>query len=153
MGIITFSDQHWMAEALKRAEIARLQNEVPVGAIIVANNEIIAEGWNCPISNNDPSAHAEMVAIRKAAAILNNYRLRDVTLYVTLEPCIMCAGAIIHSRIKRLVFAAFDPKTGAYNSKFDILKNNYLNHQVECEGGILEEESRKLLQDFFREKR
>src|SRR5574337_1024372 len=142
MGIDTFSDEYWMNEALKRAEFARSQNEVPVGAIIVANNEIIAEGSNCPIASNDPTAHAEIIAIRQASNIIQNYRLLDVTLYVTLEPCIMCAGAIIHSRIKRLVFAAFDPKAGAYDSKFDILKNNYLNHRVECVCGVLEQQSR-----------
>ncbi len=142
-----------MQEALKRAEFARSQNEVPVGAIIVADNRIIAEGWNQPIATHDASAHAEMIAIRQAGLALTNYRLLDVTLYVTLEPCIMCAGAIIHARIKRLVFAAFDPKAGAYDSKFDILKKNYLNHQVQCECGVLEEQSRTLLQNFFKERR
>ena len=146
-------DEHWMLQALLRAEKAEQQDEVPVGAIIVKDNQLIAEGWNQPIQNNDPSAHAEMQAMRAAGKILNSYRLVDTTLYVTLEPCSMCVGAMIHARIKRLVFAAYDTKTGATGSAINLLNHAAHNHRIEVQSGVLEEQSRELLQNFFRRKR
>ena len=142
-----------MHEALALAEYAQDQNEVPVGAVIVLNNKVIGKGWNQPISKNDPSAHAEVIAIRDAAKEVNNYRLLDATLYVTLEPCLMCVGAILHARIKKLVFGAFDPKTGAVSSLFNMLTDSRHNHHVEVRGGILEAECAKLLQTFFKQRR
>ncbi|MBT3504185.1 MAG: tRNA adenosine(34) deaminase TadA [Piscirickettsiaceae bacterium] len=146
-------DQKWMHHALALAEKAQQQDEVPVGAVIVLNNTIIGEGWNQPISSNDATAHAEIQAIRAACLKSNNYRLPNTTLYVTLEPCLMCAGAIIHSRIARLVFAAKEPKTGAAGSGFDVLNNHRLNHHVECEHGVLAEQSSQLLRQFFKARR
>lgn len=142
-----------MHEALVLAEHAMAQEEVPVGAILVLEDKIIGKGWNQPISSNDPSAHAEIVALRSAAKTINNYRLLNSTLYVTLEPCLMCVGAILHARIKRLVFGAYDPKTGATGSVFNILTDTRHNHVVEVQGGVLEEESSGLLQKFFKQRR
>ena len=142
-----------MRYALKLAEYAEHQGEVPVGAVLVKDNLLIAEGWNQPISTHDPSAHAEMVAMRKAGYTLSNYRLTDTTMYVTLEPCIMCVGAMIHARIKRLVYAANEPKTGAVCSAFELLSDEKHNHQIEVVGGVLAEESRQLLQNFFKHRR
>lgn len=147
------NDQHWLGRALELARYAQSLNEVPVGAVLVVNNEVMGEGWNCPISCHDPSAHAEIIALRQAAARLTNYRLLDSTLYVTLEPCVMCAGAIIQARVKRLVFGARDPKAGAVGSVFDILRSDQLNHRTECVGGIYEQECAELLQNFFQAKR
>ena len=147
------SDEHWMRHALELANKAAEQGEVPVGAVIVRNEQLVAEGWNSPITDHDPSAHAEMIALRAAGQALNNYRLPGCALYVTLEPCIMCAGAIIHARIDRVVFGATDPKTGAVSSVYDVLSQPRLNHAVECFGGVLEEESAALLRDFFRARR
>lgn len=146
-------DVKWMQHAISLAKHAESIDEVPVGAVLVKDNTIIAEGWNQPISKHDPTAHAEIVALRAAAQSLNNYRLIDSTLYVTLEPCSMCAGAIIHARIKRVVFGASDPKTGAAGSVFDILNTAKLNHVVEIEKGILEEDCAQLLKQFFKNKR
>ncbi len=142
-----------MHEALALAEHAQDQNEVPVGAVIVLNNKVIGKGWNQPISKNDPSAHAEIIAIRDAAKEIKNYRLLDATLYVTLEPCLMCVGAILHARIKKLVFGAFDPKTGAVSSVFNVLTDSRHNHNVEVQGGILETQCAELLQTFFKQRR
>ena len=142
-----------MHEALALAEHAQDENEVPVGAVIVLNNKVIGKGWNQPISKNDPSAHAEIIAIRDAAKEVKNYRLLDATLYVTLEPCLMCVGAILHARIKKLVFGAFDPKTGAVSSVFNVLTDSRHNHNVEVQGGILEVECAELLQTFFKQRR
>lgn len=142
-----------MSQALQLAHKAEEQGEVPVGAILIKDNTLISEGWNQPISQHDPTAHAEINAIRKAAAILGNYRLPDTTLYVTLEPCTMCAGAIIHARIKRLVFAAYDPRAGAAGSVFSILGTTQLNHLVEVSGGVLEQESSMILKTFFQARR
>ena len=142
-----------MYEALALAEHAEDQNEVPVGAVIVLDNKVIGKGWNQPISRNDPSAHAEIIAIRDAANKVNNYRLLDTTLYVTLEPCLMCVGAILHARIKKLVFGAFDPKTGAVSSVFNLLSDSRHNHNVEIQGGILETQCAEMLQAFFKKRR
>jgi tRNA(adenine34) deaminase len=148
------ADEHWMHHALKLAQRARELGEVPVGAVIVdGKGEVVAEGWNQPIASHDPSAHAEMVAMREAARALCNYRLNDLTLYVTLEPCVMCAGAIIHARIARLVFGAADPKAGAVNSVYDVIANPKLNHKPEWSGGVLAAECGQILQEFFRAKR
>ncbi|MBE9516124.1 MAG: tRNA adenosine(34) deaminase TadA [Proteobacteria bacterium] len=146
-------DQKWMQRALELAVLAEQAGEVPVGAVVVKDGEIIAEGWNQPISHSDPTAHAEIVALRKAAERLGNYRLPGVTLYVTLEPCPMCAGAMVHARVQRLVYAASDPRTGAAGSVMNILSHPELNHQVEVTGGVMAETSTDLLQSFFRERR
>ena len=142
-----------MRRALDLAERARSEGEVPVGAVLVMDDDCIGEGWNRPISAQDPTAHAEIAALRAGAARLGNYRLPGATLYVTLEPCAMCAGAIILARIERLVYAAADPRTGAAGSVFNILQSTQLNHRVELVSGILEQEAATLLQTFFRERR
>lgn len=146
-------DKKWMYEALNMAEHAMGQAEVPVGAVVVFEGEVIGKGWNQPIANNDPSAHAEIVALRDAANYFGNYRLLNTTLYVTLEPCVMCVGAILHSRIKRLVFGAYDSKTGAAGSVFDVLTDTRHNHLVKVQGGVLENQSVEMLQMFFRQRR
>ncbi|MEX0951113.1 MAG: tRNA adenosine(34) deaminase TadA [Gammaproteobacteria bacterium] len=146
-------DTHWMQQALLQAREAEAAGEVPVGAVIVKDNEFIAQGWNRPIGSHDPSAHAEMIALRAAAARLGNYRLPDCDLYVTLEPCAMCAGAIIQARIRRVIFGAHDPKTGAAGSVFTILGTRELNHYVEVTTGVLADECSQLLQNFFRHRR
>jgi len=146
-------DLQYMQEALILADSAALNREVPVGALIVIDDEIIARGANSPIANHDPSAHAEILALRQACLQIENYRLTDATLYVTLEPCIMCMGAIIHARIKRLVFGAYDPKTGAAGSCYNIGDDNILNHRLEITGGICEIECGDMLRNFFRNKR
>lgn len=146
-------DEKWMLRALELARRAESLGEVPVGAIVVLDNECIAEGWNQPISGHDPSAHAEMIAIRTAGKKLKNYRLVNTTLYVTLEPCVMCAGAIIHARINRVVIGARDPKSGAAGSVFQLLQSEQLNHQCEITMGILQHDCAELLQDFFKQRR
>lgn len=147
-------DEHWMRRALSLAQRAAEQGEVPVGAVLVdQNGELLAEGYNRPISDHDPSAHAEMQALRAAAKALGNYRLTGSTLYVTLEPCVMCAGAIVHARVQRLVFGAPDPKAGAVNAVYDVISNPRLNHRVEWTGGVLEAECGQILRDFFRARR
>lgn len=146
-------DNHWMQQALALAEKARAINEVPVGALIVLNDQVISEGHNQPITQNDPTAHAEIVALRKAAITLNNYRLIDTTLYVTLEPCMMCVGAMIHSRVKRVVFGALEPKAGAIVSRMTLLNQSFLNHQISHTSGILAHECGLILSNFFKEKR
>ena len=148
-----FTDEYWMQKALQLARKAQAEDEVPVGAIIVKDNQLIAEGFNQPIKSNDPSAHAEMTALRQAGQALNNYRLIDTTMYVTLEPCSMCVGAMIHARVKCLVFGAFDLKTGAAGSAINLIGDDVHNHKIEVVGGVLEGECRELLQSFFREKR
>ena len=147
------SDERWMRQALDLAERARSEGEVPVGAVLVMDDDCIGEGWNRSISTHDPTAHAEIEALRAAAGRLENYRLPGATLYVTLEPCAMCAGAIILARIKRVVYAAADPRAGAAGSVFNILQSTQLNHRVELVSGILEQEAATLLQTFFRERR
>lgn len=142
-----------MQQAFGLAEYAMSQQEVPVGAVVVLEDKVIGKGWNQPIANNDPSAHAEIMALRNAAKTIGNYRLLDATLYVTLEPCLMCVGAILHSRIKRLVFGAYDSKTGAAGTVFDVLTDTRHNHTVEVQGGVLEKQNAELLQTFFRQRR
>lgn len=144
-----------MQHALNLAHTAAKQNEVPVGAIIVANQtqEILGTGYNQPIQSNDPTAHAEIIAMRQAAIKLKNYRLLDTTLYVTLEPCAMCAGAMLHARIKRLVFATHDPRTGAVGSSIDLFAAGKWNHSVQCAHGLLAEPCGQILRDFFKARR
>lgn len=146
-------DRHWMQRALELAKRAEQEDEVPVGAVLVREDELLGEGWNSPISHNDPTAHAEILALRQASEKVGNYRLPGTTLYVTLEPCVMCAGAMIHARIERLVFGAFDPKTGAAGSVFDTLISDKHNHRVEIHGGVMEKECGELLRQFFRKRR
>ena len=146
-------DTFFMRQALNLAKKAASLNEVPVGAVTVVNNEIVGEGYNCPIATCDATAHAEIVALRAAAQKLNNYRLPNITLYVTLEPCVMCVGAMLHARIKRLVFGASDPKAGAITSVFKILDEKRLNHKIEFKGGILALECGDILSNFFRSRR
>jgi tRNA(adenine34) deaminase len=147
------NDQDWMRYAIRLAQRAEQQGEVPVGALLVYENRCLAEGWNQPIQNHDPTAHAEIQTIRKAGQVLNNYRLIDCTLYVTLEPCVMCMGAIAHSRVKRLVFGAFDPKRGAVCNALQLSDAPFLNHHIDWQGGILEADCSSLLTDFFKAKR
>lgn len=142
-------DAGYMAEALALARAARDRGEVPVGAIVVNDRAIIGRGGNAPIASNDPTAHAEIAALREAAIAFGNYRLPGCTLYVTLEPCAMCAGAILHARISRLVYGARDPKTGACGSVVDLFAEPRLNHHATAEGGVLADECGKLLSDFF----
>lgn len=142
-----------MRHALLLARRARQAGEVPVGAVVVQGRRIIGEGWNRPIATHDPSAHAEMIALRAAAEKLQNYRLGGTTLYVTLEPCVMCAGLIVHARVARVVFGAWDPRAGAVRSVYDVLAEPRLNHRVEWQGGLLEAECSELLRGFFRERR
>jgi tRNA(adenine34) deaminase len=139
----------FMMRALELAREAEHAGEVPVGAVIVKDGTIIAEGWNRPITTKDPTAHAEIVALRAAAQTLANYRLLDTTLYVTLEPCAMCASAMIHARVKRLVYGATDPRAGAAGSVFNIVQHAALNHRIECEAGVMAEECGALLRGFF----
>jgi len=146
-------DAGFMAEALALARAARGRGEVPVGAVVVRNGAIVGRGGNAPIAANDPTAHAEIAALRDAGRALGNYRLAGCTLYVTIEPCAMCAGAILHARITRLVFGARDPKTGACGSVVDLFAEARLNHHATAEGGVLADECGKLLSDFFTARR
>jgi tRNA(adenine34) deaminase len=146
-------DQAYMRRALELAACAEAEGEVPVGAVLVADGRVLAEGWNRPITLSDPSAHAEMIALRAGGQALGNYRLPGTTLYVTLEPCAMCAGAIIHARVARLVYGADDPKTGAVGSVIDLLRGPQLNHRVEVAAGVLAAECGAQLQSFFRARR
>lgn len=147
------SDSKYMARALELAREAERAGEVPVGAVIVKDDAIVGEGWNRPISTSDPTAHAEIVAMRAAAQKLGTYRLLDTTLYVTLEPCPMCAGAMVHARVKRLVYAATDPRAGAAGTIFNIVQHPSLNHRVECEAGLMSEECGTMLRAFFQGRR
>lgn len=146
-------DKKWMQRAFELAEKAKSQDEVPVGAVIIFEDQIIGEGWNQSISSHDPTAHAEVMALRDAGNNISNYRIPNATMYVTLEPCAMCAGAIVHARLAKLVYAADDPKTGACGSVFNLLQSEELNHKVEIENGVMEEECRSLIKTFFKEKR
>ncbi|EIB97920.1 MULTISPECIES: tRNA adenosine(34) deaminase TadA [Pantoea] len=146
-------DEYWMRHALSLARRAWEQGEVPVGAVLVQNDRVIGEGWNRPIGQHDPTAHAEIMALRQGGKVLENYRLLETTLYVTLEPCVMCAGAMVHSRITRLVYGAHDLKSGAAGSLLDVLGHPGMNHQVELASGVLAEECAAMLSDFFRMRR
>ena len=146
-------DEKWMREALLLAHQAEAASEVPVGAVLVKDGILIGSGWNQPIGAHDPTAHAEVMALRAAAKSVGNYRLTGSTLYVTLEPCAMCAGAMVHARIAKLVYGAVDPKTGAAGSIFDLVRSDKLNHRLEVEGGVLAEECGGLLKDFFAKRR
>ncbi len=147
------SDIAYMREALELAAQAAAAGEVPVGAVVVKDGIIIGRGYNQPIAGNDPTAHAEIMAMRDASKALGNYRLADCDLYVTLEPCVMCSGAIMHARIRRVVFGAHDPKTGACGSAIDLFAQPHLNHHAEVRGGMLADEAVALLQDFFSRRR
>ena len=146
-------DRQFMQEALAQAKLAALAGEVPVGSVLVRDGRIISTGFNQPISNSDPSAHAEMMALRAAAQLESNYRLPGTTLYVTLEPCTMCAGAMLHARVERVVFGANDPKTGAAGSVLNVFSEKQINHQTQVEGGIMEDECGQVLRDFFKGRR
>ena len=147
------SDETFMRRAIELAQRAAEEGEVPVGAVVAVGGTIVGEGWNRPISAADPSAHAEIQAMRAASAALGNYRLLDSTLYVTLEPCPMCVGAIFHARVRRVVFGARDPKTGAAGSVIDLFAEERLNHHAAVEGGLLAEECGELLRRFFAARR
>ncbi len=146
-------DAAFMTLALAQARVAMTAGEVPVGAVVVRNGQVIASGSNAPIAGHDPTAHAEIRALRAAAQVLGNYRLIDCELFVTLEPCAMCVGAILQARLRRVVFGASDPKTGAAGSVIDLFVNPRLNHQTQLQGGLLESECSGLLQMFFQERR
>ncbi|MGL9760502.1 MAG: tRNA adenosine(34) deaminase TadA [Symbiopectobacterium sp.] len=143
-------DEYWMRYALTLAKRAQEEGEVPVGAVLVLDNQVIGEGWNCPIGHHDPTAHAEIMALRQGGQVLQNYRLINATLYVTLEPCVMCVGAMVHSRIGLLVYGANDEKTGAAGSLIDILRHSGMNHQIIITSGVLATECAHILSDFFR---
>lgn len=147
------ADEAFMRHALNLARLAQAENEVPVGAIVVKNGQIVGRGYNSPISRHDPTAHAEIQALRDAAANLGNYRLVDCSLYVTLEPCAMCAGAIMHARVARVVYGASDPKTGACGSVVNLFDELRLNHHATATGGVLGEVCGEMLSDFFAERR
>lgn len=146
-------DEIWMRQALDQAHKAWALGEVPVGAVIVKDGQVIATGFNQPIGTHDPTAHAEIMALRAAATILGNYRLPGCELYVTLEPCVMCSGAMLHARLARVVFGASDPKTGACGSIVNLFEQNQLNHHTQLTGGLMAQECGALLKDFFAERR
>ena len=146
-------DNYWMQQALLQAERAAADGEIPVGAVLVGPDGLLAAAGNSPISSNDPTAHAEIIAIRKGAAYLENYRLPGTTLYVTLEPCVMCMGAILQARIKRLVYGAADPKTGAARSVYTLGSDGLLNHTIDITGGVLAVQCSNLLKEFFQRRR
>ena len=146
-------DAAFMTLALAQARVAMIAGEVPVGAVVVRHGQVIASGSNAPIAGHDPTAHAEILALRAAAQVLGNYRLPECELFVTLEPCAMCVGAMLHARLKRVVFGASDPKTGAAGSVIDLFVNPRLNHRTQVQGGLLETECSALLQTFFQERR
>jgi tRNA(adenine34) deaminase len=147
------TDAEFMRRALELARAAATRGEVPVGALLVRGDQVLGEGANCPIGTHDPTAHAEIQALRAAGAEVGDYRLAGTTLYVTLEPCIMCAAALVHARVSRVVFGAWDPKAGAAGSLTDVFNIAGLNHRVDVFGGVLAEECGTLLSDFFRQRR
>jgi tRNA(adenine34) deaminase len=147
------TDELWMEEALRCAHRALEEGEVPVGAVVVCAGEIVGRGWNQNIGKSDPTAHAEIIALRDAAKNLGNHRLGDCQLFVTIEPCAMCAGALVHARLKRLVYGADDPKAGAVRSVMQVLNHPSLNHRMEVQSGVLAGRSAELLQEFFRSRR
>ena len=146
-------DEKWMKIAISEANLAKNEGEIPVGAVIIQHDKLIVKAHNQPILNHDPTAHAEVEALRKAGRKLKNYRLPGTTLYVTLEPCAMCLGAIMHARIERVVFGASDPKTGVCGSKADLTSEAFFNHRIKVQGGVLEKETKNLLQSFFKTRR
>lgn len=146
-------DIFWMRRALELAKIAESQGEVPVGAVLTDDKGLVAEGWNQTIQLHDPTAHAEVVALRNAGQKIENYRMPGLTLYVTLEPCPMCAGALVHGRISRLVIATEDPRTGAAGSLMNLVQHTELNHKIAVEFGVLRDEARQMIKHFFKEKR
>ena len=146
-------DQKWMLKALELARKAEAAGEVPVGAVLVKDDQLIAEGWNQPITSHDATSHAEIMAMRKAGIKLNNYRLVDTTMYVTLEPCSMCVGAMIHARVAKVVYAASEPRTGALGGAFNLLEANQHNHLFDVESGVMADESKAMLQRFFQSRR
>ena len=143
----------WMSHALKLAKRSQDEGEVPVGAVMVKDDELIAEGWNRPIESHDPTAHAEIMALRAAGQILGNYRLPDTTLYVTLEPCTMCAGAMIHARVANLVYGASEHRTGVAGSVIDVFQQDFHFHKVAVTSGVMQDECSQLLKDFFKARR
>ncbi|OUR67873.1 tRNA-specific adenosine deaminase [Bermanella sp. 47_1433_sub80_T6] len=145
--------EFFMAQALEEAKKAYALQEVPVGAVVVLNGEVIGRGFNQPISSHDPCAHAEVMALRDAAKHIKNYRLVDADLYVTVEPCTMCSGAVVHARIKRVIFAALEPKAGVVCSQMTVFKQSYFNHEVEVVSGVMAQEASALIQDFFKMRR
>jgi tRNA(adenine34) deaminase len=147
------NDSAFMRQALDLAQQAASIEEVPVGAIVVANGEVIGRGFNCPIDSNDPTAHAEIVAMRDAAKNLGNYRLSGCELYVTIEPCTMCLGAMVHARIKRVIFGAIEPRAGAFASNPMLMDADHFNHKVEWSGGVLEQDCSELIKEFFKGRR
>jgi len=147
------SREQFMEAALEQARLGLAAGEVPIGAVLVVNGRIVARGFNQPITSSDPTAHAEMVVLREAARIGGNYRLTDAEVYVTLEPCLMCVGALVHARVREVIFGAVEPKTGALVSTIRGLDTPGLNHRFEVTGGVLESPARELIQQFFREKR
>ena len=149
----TVTDELWMIEALGAAQRALEMGEVPVGAIVLCEGKVVGRGWNRNLADSDPTAHAEIVALREAGKNVGNHRLGDCELFVTIEPCAMCAGAIIHARLKRLVYGADDPKAGAVHSVLQVLNHPGLNHRMEVRGGILAGKCSELLQEFFRSRR
>jgi len=151
--MVETNHQRWMEKALELARKAEAVGEVPVGAVIVKDNQLIAEGWNQPITTNDATSHAEIMAMREAGKKLNNYRLVDTIMYVTLEPCSMCVGAMIHARVGKVIFGAAEPRSGALGGAFNLLEANGHNHLFDFEGGVLAKESRVLLQRFFQSRR
>jgi tRNA(adenine34) deaminase len=147
------SDELWMEEALRCAQRALEMGEVPVGAVVVCEERVVGRGWNRNIANSDPSAHAEIIALREAGAAVGNHRLEACDLFVTIEPCAMCAGALVHARIRRLVYGADDPKAGAVHSVMQVVSHPQLNHKMEVQGGVLAGRSAEMLQAFFRSRR
>ena len=147
------SDELWMEEALREAQRAQAAGEVPIGAVVICDGEVVGRGSNRPISSNDPTAHAEIIALREAGKALGNYRLDNCEMFVTNEPCAMCAGALVHARLKRLVYGANDPKAGAVHSVLGVINHERLNHRMEVQGGVLGSRCMDLLQSFFRDKR
>ncbi|HXY08895.1 MAG TPA: tRNA adenosine(34) deaminase TadA [Terriglobales bacterium] len=147
------SDELWMEEALRAARLGLERGEVPVGAVVVREGKLVGRGWNRNLSDCDPTAHAEIVALREAAAMVGNHRLEDCELFATIEPCAMCAGALVHARLQRLVYGADDPKAGAVHSVLQVLNHPGLNHRMEVRGGILAGRCAGLLQDFFKHRR
>jgi len=146
-------DEQWMKIAISEANLAKNEGEIPVGAVLIQNEKLVARAHNQPILNHDPTAHAEVEVIRKAGKKLKNYRLSGSTLYVTLEPCIMCLGAIMHARIERVVFGASDPNTGVCGSKADLTSEEFFTHKIKVDGGVLADENKEILQSFFKSRR